>query len=663
MSLQEDQDFWSQGIAHHQKGELTQAEQCYRRIDPAVPGYEFVLNNLGLLLNSLGRLTEAEECLLNALAIAPDQHISRLNYANTLLSMGRLNEAETYCLAALSLQPNFLEALCTLGNIYSAAGRMSDAEQAYQNALAVQEESPETLLGLGNVYFVTGRHQLAVEIYLKVLTKHPNLTSALNNLAHMMFECGCYQKSRDLLEQALEHKPTDLNALLNYGRVLNTLGLHEEAEHAYRKALSIRPDFLEALNNLIFMHNYQEDGNLENYSQDVRRYGILVAKRASPFIHSHHGAKPERRLRVGMISGDLLNHPVGYFLAGILRRIDQDAIELYAYSNHGLEDELTQELKGVMPHWLNVVGMSDEQLAHRIHEDGIDILVDLSGHTARNRLPVFAWKPAPVQITWLGFFATTGLTAMDYILGDHYNLPEEESFHFAETPWRLPECYLCFTPPDLSIDVAPLPALRNRWITFGNCNRIEKWNDQVFECWAEVLKSVPNSRLLLKSLGLRVEDEVRRIRDHWNRLGFSEERIILEGPSPRSDYFHVYDRIDIILDSFPYPGVTTSVEGLWMGVPFIAMKGRMFLSHQGESILANAGLADWIATDSADYIAKAVHFAGDLEGLARLRSRLRDQVMRSALFDAERFGDHLVQAWRTMWRLWCSGRRPSNPRW
>jgi len=295
--------------------------------------------------------------------------------------------------------------------------------------------------------------------------------------------------------------------------------------------------------------------------------------------------------------------------------------------------------------------VSDHVLAQAIHDEGIDILVDLSGHTGRNRLPMFAWRPAPVQVSWLGYFATTGLAEMDYVLADPHVVPPNEASQYVEQIWRLPDCYLCFTLPDVRVPVAPPPALSNGYITFGCFNNHKKLNDGVIALWSRLLRAIPDARLMLKNHQLSEAvirgETIARFAAH----GIHANRLVLEGPSSREGYFDAYRHVDIALDPFPYPGGTTSVEGLWMGVPVVARRGDRFLAHLGEMVVRTVGLDEWIAVDDEDYLARAIAFARDLPALERLRASLRERVERSPLADAERFAGHLATAFEQMWQL------------
>lgn len=290
--------------------------------------------------------------------------------------------------------------------------------------------------------------------------------------------------------------------------------------------------------------------------------------------------------------------------------------------------------------------------------------MDLSGHTDHNRLSMFAWKPAPVQASWLGYFATTGVGAIDYLIADSWTLPKSEEVNFTEKIWRLPETRLCFSEPEQTestLRVSALPALTNQYITYGCFNNLTKMNDVVVALWSRVLAAVPGSRLFLKAYQLKEVSERQRTIERFAAHGIGSERLILEGPNSREAYFSAYHKVDIALDPFPYTGGTTSAESLWMGVPVLTLAGERFLARQGVGLMMNAGLSEWVACDADDYVARAKSHAGDVQRLAALRGGLRQQVLDSPLFDAPRFAKHFEAALRDMWRIWCLQRKQSQP--
>ena len=435
------------------------------------------------------------------------------------------------------------------------------------------------------------------------------------------------------------------------------MGQREAALDAYRQGLSLDQDgHLGMHSDLLLVLNYQGGGTPMQMLAEARAFGEKAARKAVPFIHHDNEPDPVRRLRVGLVSGDLGQHPVGFFLQNLLENIDPDRLELFAYETSERRDALNQRLRHAVHTWRDAscLKMSDEALALQIRADGIDILIDLAGHTGKNRLPVFAWKPAPVQVSWLGYLGTTGLDAMDYLLADAWAVQEGEEEQFVERPWRLPEAYVCFSPPEIPVEAGPLPALERGSITFGCFNNLNKINDRVVACWARLLKAVPGARLYLKTKYLGAAGMGEKLTALFADYGIAPSRLVLEGRfASHEAHFLAYHQVDIALDPFPYPGITTTVEALWMGVPVLSMKGDRFISHQGETILHNAGLPEWIASDEEDYVAKAAAFARDTQRLANLRAGLRGRLLASPLCDAPRFARHFEEAMRGMWQKWC----------
>jgi predicted O-linked N-acetylglucosamine transferase (SPINDLY family) len=307
--------------------------------------------------------------------------------------------------------------------------------------------------------------------------------------------------------------------------------------------------------------------------------------------------------------------------------------------------------------WRDATGLSDQDLADQMRADRIDILFDLAGHTTRNRLLAFARKPAPVQVTWAGYVDTTGLTAMDYILADRFQIPAEAEVHYREKVLRMPDGYVCYEPPDEAPAVSPLPALSRGHVTYGSFNNPAKINRSVVQVWAEILRRAPQSRLILKFMGLNDPAVTRRLSAEFIAERVDAGRLDIRGPSPHAELLEQYQDIDIALDPFPYAGGLTTCEALWMGVPVITCPGETFASRHGLSHLSNVGLTETIARDVDDYVAIALRLADDLPRLAELRSQLRSQTAASPLCDGPRFAANLATLLRGVWRDWCDGRK------
>lgn len=608
-------------------GAATAAEAMTRRF----PRHPFGWKVWGAALKQLGRDADALAPMQKAVALAPENAEAQNNLGATLRDLGRLEEAAACSQRALKIRPDFAEAHLNLGNALTDLGKPDEAVASYRRALEFKPGYATAYSSMGNALTALGRPDEAV--------------------------VSC--------RRALEIEPDSAAAHVNLGLALQDLGRLDDAVASFRRSLELTPDSAQAhnnlgaalLDNLLFVRLYQPDQPAASMLAEARRFGDLVARNARPYASWPNSPQPTRCLRVGLVSGDLCSHPVGYFLESMLPALVAPSpvrLEFFGYPCQSRSDAVTARIKACCRGWHSAVGLNDERLARRIREDGIDILVDLAGHTAHNRLPMFAWKPAPVQVSWLGYLATTGVTAIDYVIADPWTLPESDAPNFTEKIWRLPESYLCFR-PDIDLPVAATPALANGYVTFGCFNNLTKMNDAVIAQWARILQAVPGSRLFLKTKQLNQTTSHEAVRARFAAQGIDAGRLVLEGHSPRTELLSTYGRVDIALDPFPYPGITTTVEALWMGVPVLTMAGRHFLSRQGVGIATHAGLPDWIATDADDYVAKAAAHAADLTNLARLRGGLREQLLKSPLLDAPRFAGQLEAALRGMWTQWCDG--------
>ena len=646
------------GATLKQLGRNADALAPMRKAVALAPGDAEAHNNLGATLRDLGRFGEAAACSRRALLIRPDFAEAHCNLGNALKDLGQLDEAVASYQRALAIKPDYAMALSNLGNALADLGRPDEAVTSCRRALEINPGYAEALTNLGVALYDLGRLDEAVASYRRALDLRPDGAEAHNSLGTALLHLGRLEEAAASYRRALECKPDFAMAHNNLGNYLTSLGRLDEAAASYQRALEINHDYSEAHSNLLFLRSYQSGQPVAELLEEARRFGKTVGRRARPFANWPNTPDAGRCLRVGLVSGDLWSHPVGYFLESVLSAQHARAdgrLEFFAYPSHPRSDTVTARIKSCCIGWRSAVGLSDERLAQRIRDDSIDILIDLAGHTGLNRLPMFAWKPAPVQVTWLGYFATTGVAAIDYLIADPWTLPESIEVHFTEKIWRLPETRLCFTAPDVDLAVTPQPALSKGYVTFGCFNNLSKMNDAVVALWARVLQAVPQSRLFLKTKQLGEAAVRDGVVNRFAVFGIGSDRLILEGAVSRSLYLSAYQRVDISLDPFPFPGGTVSAEGLWMGVPVLTLAGESFLSRQGVGLLMNVGLPDWIASDAEDYVARAVAHAGDLPRLAKLREGLRQQVMASPLLDAPRFARHFEAALRGMWARWCEG--------
>jgi len=647
------------GMALEQEGRLDEALRHYEQAVHLAPNLARAHFNRGNLLLERGDASGALEAYATALAHKPDSAAAHYNKGNAHASLGQLSAAVEAYENALGLKPDFADAELALGIVLESLGRLGDAASHYRRAAGLSPTNSDAFYRLGMAMLALDRPEQAIQSFRSAIEANPRLADAHNSLGVILNLIGKYDEAVGHLREAVSIEPDFLQAHVNLGSLLKDIGLLDSALESTRKALQIDPDYPLAHSNLLFIQNYLGDLPDSRLLEDARRYGDVVARLARPYVAWPNVPDPGRCLKVGLVSGDLCDHPVGHFVEGVLAALSsgfRGRIELHAYPCGPCNDATSARIRSSCHGWHPAAGLSDEALAGHIHSHGIDVLIDLAGHTAHGRLPVFAWKPAPVQVSWLGYFATTGVTAIDYFVADPWTLTEREESSFTEKVWRLPETRLCFTPPEAEVAVTALPALDSGHVTFGCFNNLTKMNDAVVALWARILAKLPDSRLFLKSRQL-VEPSVRKdVERRFAACGIDPGRLWLEGHSSRHDYLAAYQRIDIALDPFPYPGGTTTVEALWMGVPALTLSGERFLARQGVGLLMNAGLPDWVASGPDDYVARAVLHASEPKRLADLRGKLRDQVTASPLYDAARFARHFESALRGMWTLWCERR-------
>lgn len=647
-----------QGITAYRAGRHAEAAEFIERAIRLAGANADYLCNLGAVLRAGGNPAAALSQFERALALNPRHVLALGNRGNVLVQLGRFAEAAASYRAALAQAPQDAGLANNLGNALRQSGRVDEALAAYRRALELAPHYVEALSNLGSLLTSLGRFDEAVAHLARALEIRPNDAAAHANIGRALHYRAHYGPAEEHYRAAIGLAPDMAEFHSGLGDVLSRLGRTEAAVASYRAALGIKPDHAPTLSTLLFLRNYSSDSSPAELTATARAYGERVGRGIATAAPYPNAADPERPLRIGLVSGDFRSHAVSSFLLSVLPALGRSGrLELHAYPTSVYRDAMTERIAGVVGHWHDVAQLDDAAFCAAVRQHAIDILIDLSGHTLFNRLPVFARRPAPVQVTWLGYSGTTGLAAMDYILGDRWVTVENEAAQLTEIPWRLPHSYLCFSPPQLPVEVGPLPAGDAGPITFGSFNNLNKMSDLTVAAWAKVLEAVPGSRLLLKHRILGEPEIANKTRARFAAHGIAAERLLLMGRDTTAEaHLANYNLLDIALDPFPYNGTTTTAEALWMGVPVLGLRGNRFIAHVGESILNTAGLGGWVAEDLDDYVAKAAAFAADRAGLAGLRQGLRQQLLTSPLCDAQRFARDLEEAFRGMWRRWCAAR-------
>ncbi|HYD70467.1 tetratricopeptide repeat protein [Azospirillum sp.] len=639
----------------YQGGDFAGAAAIGTDILRARPAHAAILHLLGVITFHQGDKGQARSFLAQTIAAAPDWAEPWTNLGCVLQSQDRTQDAIAAFRHAAALHPGSPGPHEALGNALAAAGRLDEAVQAYHCALALAPASAKVLCAFGNVRLLQCWYGAAIDAYTQALAAAPDLPEIWSNLGHALKDVGRIGEATAAFQTAIALRPDHAQAWSNLGSALKDQARHAEAVQAFSRATTLDPGFATARSNLIFLLNYLPEASEAAIGAAHAAWGRRHAAAPSAPPVFANPRRPERRLKVGYVSPDFRTHSVAYFFEPLAIHHDRAAVEVYGYAEVATPSPTTLRLKERADHWRFTVGLSHAAMAELIRADGIDILVDLAGHTGGNRLGVFALKPAPVQVTWLGYPNTTGLAAMDWRITDSLADPDgAEAFH-TERLARLPGGFLCYSPQPDAPEVAPAPCLTHGHVTFGSFNNLAKLTEPTVAAWAAILHRVPGARLLLKSKQLADPDTGRRFLARFARHAIPPERITLAVWTLQpAHHLMLYAGMDIALDTFPYNGTTTTCEALWMGVPVVSLRGDRHAARVGADLLTRVGLSELTASDVADYVARAAALAGDPERLAAARADLRERMRASPLCDGRRFAAEMEAAYRRMWREWCS---------
>jgi protein O-GlcNAc transferase len=606
------------GLSHHQAGRLTEAERIYRQVLAEQPNHADALHLLGMLSGQTGRWDAAEDLIRRAIRIEPDYAEAYNNLGNCLKGNGRLDEAIAAYRQAIRIKPDFAEPHNNMGIAFRDNRQFDEAIASYRQAVRIKPDYAEAQSNLGNALKDTGQLDQAIACHREAIRLKPSFAGAYNNL----------------------------------GNALTRIGQLDEAIISYRQAIRLKPDFVEAHSGLVKTLHSHPGYDARTIHEELQRWSRRHAEPLKKLIQPYtNNRDPERRLRIGYVSPDFRDHVVGQNLLPLLREHNHGQFEVFCYADMVRNDAFTEQIRDYSDAWRSIARLSDSQAADLIRQDRIDILVDLMLHTANNRLLIFAHKPAPVQVTYLGYCGSTGLETMDYRLSDPYLDPTDSDLSFySERTIRLPETYWCYGVAGPTPEPSPPPATTAGYITFGCLNSFTKVSPPALDLWAEILRVVPQSRLIVHS---RPGKHLDAVRERFAGKGISTDRLEFPGQQPWPEYVNTYGRIDIALDPFPWGGGITTCDALWMGVPVVNLVGQTAVGRGGASILANIGLPELIARSPEQYLQIATGLARDLPRLAEMRRTLRGRMQASPLMDAPRFARNVEAAYRQMWRNWC----------
>ncbi|MFM9916047.1 MAG: tetratricopeptide repeat protein [Rhizobacter sp.] len=672
----------------HAAGQQAEALALATALTGRMPNHFLPWKVLGSIHQGAGRLREARECLESALKLAPDDAEINNKLGVVCLSQGELQPAQALFTRAVTLQPKMASAFGNLGITLHAQGDFRGAEACFRDALALAPNSPQNLANLGAILQAQRRHAEARACFEHALARAPQMAGIHCNLGLMCIETRLWDQAEVAFGKAIELQPQlhqaheglgrvlaekkqwaaaeascrralaiapqEPSSLAQLGSILSESGRLTQAAACLREAIRLRPDDAQIRSSHLFCLTQDEDVSWDELFDAHRAFGahFEAPDRVRPVAHANN-RDPDRKLRVGFVSGDLRSHAVAYFIHPVWAAIDREQVEILVYHSCGEQDFVTARLREHCHAWRQVEAMTDDELAEQIRSDRIDVLFDLSGHTAYNRLQAFCRKPAPVQVTWLGYPNTTGLLSMDYMLCDRFNSPHGlfERYYtekFARIPTSGAFVQNLDAPP-----VGELPMLASGHVTFGSFNRISKLGDKVVATWARVMHGVPGSRMLI---GNASDEQVRRsVVERFESHGIAADRLDLRPAVPLNEYLRLHHEVDMILDTWPYTGGTTTNHALWMGVPVLTIMGPSRAHCQAASGMGKMGLPEWIATDPDDFVARALQMVSDPGALAELRSGMRDRWRSAPLRQPTLVARGLEAAARQMWRRWCQG--------
>lgn len=625
-----------------------------------------VFNNLGISSRSVGELVLAEQAYRQALVLDPNRADTYYNLSALLYEQERSREAEFFCRKALALHPNYVAGLNNLANMLRGRGELIEAEVVCRQALALKSDYVLAHNNLGIILHGQHRFDEAEASYRRALALSPTDLKVLNNLGNLLKARGRLNEAANCYLSALEQAPDMAELHGNLANVKKDLGELNAAIAGFSYAIKLKPAQVDMWHNLLLTLQYSDQTSIADCIQWHHAFAEHFERPWRDRLTAHRNDfDPKKRLRVGWVSADFCNHAVSYFSLPLVQALvaqPELELELYAYSQTLAHDPISKQLEACFFKWRHVLGLNDEELFDCIRNDQIDILIDLSGHTANNRLLVFARKPAPVQVSWLGYPDSSGLTHMDWRITDYRGDPEGVEHRYSEKLWRLPDVFCCYRPmirfPErrLSADYAvnTTPALQAGYITFGCCNNIAKLTQTTLNLWARVLDAVPNSRLLLELAGLEQSSLGDQLLADFAAFGVPAERLQLVHRD-RDWQYRRYHQIDIALDPFPANGGTSSCDVLWMGVPLITLCGERFVSRMGCSLLHAVGHPEWIASSSEEYLLIAINLASNVSSLNNIRQKLREESEASPLMNEKKFAQQFAAALRGMWIECCEG--------
>lgn len=668
-----------QAIGLHEAGRLDEAGAAYRAILSVAPRHPQALHLAGVIQHQRGEHTAALQSINAAILAKPDVALFHFNLGNVLTALHEPEAAAAAFTEAARLKPGYAAAWFNLGKAHFEEENFANAVTALRRAFELDATLPGLRFDLATMLIAHGDrvhgpaqskqfHREAAALLTHHWTEAENPLAARLMLAYSLQQQDAWSEAEQHYRAVLDAGPAPgdrLKAHSNLANCYNQLGRMTEALQHYRETLRLNPALADTASSIAACINYEPTTTpqdvIEAHRDWSRRFAGAGTDTGAKRIRTwNNDRNPERRLRIGLVSPDLRRHPVAALCAATLERLDKSLVEVFCYYNFPSGDAVTERLRKTTTGWRDIAKLGDDEVVAAIQADGIDILIDLAGHTTHNRLGVFARKPAPIQVSWLGYFNTTGLDSIDYFLTDPHSSPTEQDAFFVEKLVRLPHTRFCYEPWEFVPEVSALPATEHGYITFGCFNNLSKLNARVLALWARILAAVPQSRLVIQAGSLNDTANRERFAALATDLGIANDRIELRSFVPLEQAARAYHGIDIALDPFPFCGGMTSFESLWMGVPVVTLEQPLIAGRQTLAMLHNLGHPEWIARDEDQYVAIATGLANNIEQLAAIRRELRPQFAKSALADYAGFARDFTAALRGLWHRWAESGPGSN---
>ena len=649
----------TRGIAHRLALSFDNALSDYEYAHLLDPKDVRTLGNLGEWHLARNSFAEALMWLDTAIDLDPNYYEVRVNRVAALIELRQLDQAHIEAERLVQSHPTRPEPYGNLGNVLFSEGKLKESIEQYKKALEIRPDYAEAHFSLIALQGFSGHQELVVDYLERCIDEKGETSQRLTLLAVAYKECGDLEKAMVLSRKVIAAYPEDLRAKVNLAGCLSETGNPKQALDIYDGLSGTVTSQMAMASNVLFEMNYLPEFSREQiFHSHLAWAEKYEAPIAVPAQFDSRNREPQRKLKVGYVSADFCAHPVGFLLRDVVHMHDKENFEFYCFSAGLKKDGTTTDIAAAVNGWTDVVFETPQELAISIQKAQVDVLVDLSGHTGNHRLLSFALRPAPVQATWIGYFNTTGMASMDYFISDPHTSPPASGQLFSEHALHLPHTRFCFSVPAYAGEVAPPPMLKNGFVTFGSFNRLAKLSTQVLDAWAQILRAVPSSRLILKAAALADDSVCQQFAERFVQRGIDAARLELRGASAHQEMLEEYGQMDIALDPFPFNGGMTTLEALWMGVPVVALEGNAVVSRQSYSALANIGLTDELAFPDVDaYVAGAVALANKPQRLTELRSQLRARMETSPLRQSAQFTRDLESLYRRMWVAWCEGRK------